>query len=388
MYSKVIAEDLQSRWSRIFEMLNGSGCDALFISSTANIIHSSSRVFSGYIVFIAGESAPRFFVKRPVGLEGDNVTYIRKPEDIVAQLPKKVESVMLELDITPYNEVERYKNMFVGAEVHNGSGLLRTARSIKSPYEISLIRKSAVQHAKCYDQVTALYKEGMSDIDLSIEVERLFRKEGSLGIFRVAGSSMEIFMGSIIAGGDNADSPSPYDFAMGGAGLDSSLPVGCDGTIINEGMSVMVDVGGNFTGYMTDMTRVFARGEISELAKKAHNVSLMILAEIEKVAKAGTAAADLYKLAIEIVEREGVADYFMGHRQKAGFIGHGIGIEINELPVLAPRSRDTLQEGMVFAIEPKFVIPGTGAVGVENSYLVTATGVEKLTLFEESIMNL
>ena len=84
----------------------------------------------------------------------------------------------------------------------------------------------------------------------------------------------------------------------------------------------------------------------------------------------------------------GLSDYFMGHRQKAGFIGHGVGIEINEAPVLAPRSRDILAEGMVFALEPKFVIPGTGALGIENTYVVTADGVEKLTIFEEELISL
>lgn len=81
-------------------------------------------------------------------------------------------------------------------------------------------------------------------------------------------------------------------------------------------------------------------------------------------------------------------EYFMGHRQKAGFIGHGVGIEVNELPVIAPRSRDVLQEGMVIALEPKFVLPEIGAVGVENTFLVTADGMEKLTTCTEDIVRL
>ena len=74
-----------------------------------------------------------------------------------------------------------------------------------------------------------------------------------------------------------------------------------------------------------------------------------------------------------------MADYFMGHRSHAGFVGHGIGIEVNEAPVLAPRSKDILQAGNVIAVEPKFVIPGVGAVGVENTYIVTDKGGECIT---------
>ena len=124
------------------------------------------------------------------------------------------------------------------------------------------MRLSGVKHAAVYNRVTHVYREGMSDDELSIELEAIARRLGSLGLFRIFGSSMEIFMGSVLAG-DNADEPSPYDFAMGGAGMNGSLPVGANGTILRPGMTVMVDLGGNFTGYMTDMTRVFVVRELT-----------------------------------------------------------------------------------------------------------------------------
>ena len=74
--------------------------------------------------------------------------------------------------------------------------------------------------------------------------------------------------------------------------------------------------------------------------------------------------------------------------KKAKFIGHGIGLEINEMPVLAPRMKQELEPGMVFALEPKIVLPGIGPVGIENSWVVTAEGVEKLTLCKEEIVEL
>lgn len=74
--------------------------------------------------------------------------------------------------------------------------------------------------------------------------------------------------------------------------------------------------------------------------------------------------------ALDMARQAGLEHYFMGHRQHAGFVGHGVGIEINELPVIAPRSRDILEAGNVIAIEPKFIIPGVGAVGIESTYVV------------------
>ena len=349
IHPSVLADEFSQRWERIRKSMLQQGADAMLVTDNVNLYYVSGRVFSGYC-YLPADREPLIFVRRPVVLDGDNIVYIFKP-----------------------------------ATIKNGTAVLRSVRSIKTPYEIGQIRRSGILHAEVYAKIPSLYKKGMTDLDLSVEIERESRLLGSLGIFRIFGQSMEIFMGSVIAG-DNADNPSPYDFAMGGAGLDDSLPVGCNGTMLEERMSVMVDLGGNFTGYMTDMTRTFAIGDLQELAYKAHETSIEIQRSIAEAARPGVPAKDLYNMAIEIAQEAGLGDYFMGHRQKAGFIGHGIGIEINESPVLAPRSRDILAEGMVFALEPKFVIPETGAVGIENTFAVSAVGIEKFTLCEDKIL--
>lgn len=170
--------------------------------------------------------------------------------------------------------------------------------------------------------------------------------------------------------------------------MDSSCPLGANGTVLKEGTAIMVDMAGNYTAYMTDMTRVFSVGKLTDLAYRAHQTSLKIQSEIENVARPGTSCAELYNIALQITESEGLESYFMGTKQQAKFVGHGIGIQINELPVLTPRSKELLEPNMVFALEPKYVIPGVGAVGIENSFLVTESGLEKITLFNEEIIEL
>lgn len=388
--SPALAKELKLRWNKIQQNMSDVHADGLLICDNVNLYYVSGRIFRGYC-YIPVKREPIFFVRRPLGLNGTQVVYIRKPEEIGEYLQKNgiafPDKLLLESDSISYSDYKRYETIFIPKEVLNGTALLRLCRSIKTPYEIDLIRRSGELHAKAYETIPSLYRKGMTDVEFSIELEHECRKLGSLGIFRIFGQSMEIFMGSVLAG-DNADIPSPYDFAMGGAGLDVSLPVGCNGTVLTEGMSLMVDMGGNFTGYMTDMTRTYAIGSVQELALKAHETSIAIHQAIAAKARPGVAAKDLYELAAEMANHAGLSDYFMGHRQKAGFIGHGVGIEINEAPVLAPRSRDILAEGMVFALEPKFVIPGTGALGIENTYVVTADGVEKLTIFEEELISL
>ena len=388
--SPALAKELKLRWDKIQQNMSDVHADGLLICDNVNLYYVSGRIFRGYC-YIPVKREPIFFVRRPLGLNGTQVVYIRKPKEIGEYLQKNgiafPDKLLLESDSISYSDYKRYETIFIPKEVLNGTALLRRCRSIKTPYEIDLIRRSGELHAKAYETIPSLYRKGMTDLEFSIELEHECRKLGSLGIFRIFGQSMEIFMGSVLAG-DNADIPSPYDFAMGGAGLDVSLPVGCNGTVLTEGMSLMVDMGGNFTGYMTDMTRTYAIGSVQELAMKAHETSIAIHQAIAAKSRPGVAAKDLYELAAEMANNAGLSDYFMGHRQKAGFIGHGVGIEINEAPVLAPRSRDILAEGMVFALEPKFVIPGTGALGIENTYAVTADGVEKLTVCKEELISL
>ena len=390
MYPSTFKSEIDLRRNKIADSLKSKGIDAILICDNANLFYTSSRVFSGF-TYITANGEELFFVRRPVGLKGDNTVYIRKVENIADELGKKgialPARLAVELDTTPYNEVKRFAAAFPGSEIVDGSAIMRAARAVKTDFEVEQLRKCGIRHTESYHRINKVYREGMSDIELQIEIERVLRLEGSLGQFRISGRSMEIFMGNLLVG-DNADCPTPYDFAMGGAGLSTSLPVGSNGTLIKRGNSVMVDMCGNFNGYMTDMTRTFRCGEISDLAKQAHQLSIDICNTLAANFHAGSRAADLYEKAMEMAVAAHLDDYFMGHTQKAGFVGHGVGIEVNEMPVLAPRSKDILQYNNVIAIEPKFVIPEVGAVGIENTYVVRETHLECLTNFPEQISEL
>ena len=390
MYPSTFKSEIDLRRNKIADSLKSKGIDAILICDNANLFYTSSRVFSGF-TYISADGEELFFVRRPVGLKGDCTVYIRKVENIAEELGKRGIAIparlAVELDTTPYNEVKRFAAAFPGSEIVDGSAIMRAARAVKTDFEVEQLRKCGIRHTESYHHINKVYREGMSDIELQIEIERILRLEGSLGQFRISGRSMEIFMGNLLVG-DNADCPTPYDFAMGGAGLSSSLPVGSNGTLIKRGNSVMVDMCGNFNGYMTDMTRTFRCGEVSDLAKQAHQLSIDICHTLATEFHAGSRAADLYEKAMEMAVAAHLDDYFMGHAQKAGFVGHGVGIEVNEMPVLAPRSKDILQYNNVIAIEPKFVIPEVGAVGIENTYVVRETHLECLTNFPEQISEL
>jgi Xaa-Pro aminopeptidase len=386
----MLLPELLNRRDKIRVLMAAHNIDAAIIACNVNLIYTYGSVISGYVYLPLNHPA-RIFVKRPNNIQGEFVHFIRKPEQIPDILLEEglpvPQKLMLEGDELAWSEFNRLASVFPNAEIVNGTSIIREARAVKTELEIEMFRRGGIAHTKTYGQIPSVYRAGMTDNEFSIEIERLMRLNGCLGIFRVFGQSMEIFMGSLLTG-DNALEPSPYDFALGGKGMDVSLPIGVNGTPLNPGQTVMVDYGGNFNGYMSDMSRVFSIGEIPNKALDAHQVCLDIQNAVIEATKPGVTGEELYNIGISIIKKTPYADNFMGAGQKAGFIGHGIGLQINEFPVLAPRQKQEFEPGMVFALEPKIVLPGVGPVGIENSWVVTEEGVEKLTNAPEEIINL
>ena len=382
--------ELELKWRRIQQAMRQEEADGCLLTMNMNLYYVSGQVFNGYF-YLPAEGRPYWFVKRLTVPETNQVHVIRKPEqipdffrDLNLAMPRKL---LLEADELSYNEYIRLQHVFRAEATGNASALIRHIRMIKTPWEIEQMRISARRHEAVYREIPACYRPGMRDVELQIEIEKRMRVHGSLGYFRAFGSNMDIFMGSLLAG-ENAGEPSPFDFALGGKGIHASGPLGANGTLLREGTTVMADMSGNYTAYQTDMTRVFSIGKLPDRAYRVHRVALEIQARMERTAKPGVSCAELYRDALAMAGQEGLKDCFMGTHLQAKFVGHGVGLEINELPVLTTRSKDILQPGMTFAFEPKFVLAGIGAVGIENTFLVTDSGVEKMTLLDENIIEL
>ena len=141
-----------------------------------------------------------------------------------------------------------------------------------------------------------------------------------------------------------------------------------------------------YQGYMADHTRIFSLGELSETLVEAHQAMLEVQSLIMDRARPGAKAGDLYELALEKTAELGYEDYFMGGGpDRVRFVGHGIGTEVDEYPFLARGQDLELEAGMTIALEPKLVIPDKGVVGIENTHVVTPTGLEQLTVYDDDI---
>lgn len=382
--------ELAKRQQRVQNIIIKLQADACIITSPVNQYWLCGFIFNGYLILYP-EGEVLLFIKRPIKVNHDRVIEIRKPEQMPSllrnhkyHLPKRL---LIEAEHLSFSSAQRIQAAMEMPILINISAELRKLRAVKSIYEQSQIRESAQIHKEVYQLIPSLYQKGMTDLELQIEIEREMRLHGSAGIFRSFGENMEIFMGSLLAG-DNAQAVSPFDFALGGNGMSPLLPLGANGTKLTSGMTIMVDMAGNYRPWMDDMSRTFSINQAPEIAHIAHNLSIKIAQAIEKSSKAGTSCADIYSLAEKMVQEKGFQPYFMGTQQQAKFIGHGVGLEINELPVITPRSKELLEEGMVIAVEPKFVLPSIGAVGIENTYIVHNDRLENITLCEEQIIPL
>jgi Xaa-Pro aminopeptidase len=384
-------QDLENKWSKLRKAMQRHDAEACLIAANVHLYYLTGTIFDGYF-YLAVDDEPLCFIRKESPVRNDmRHIVIRKPEEIPSLLKslgrKPPKQLMLEGDQITYNQYIRLQQAFNTSVTPNATTLLRCLRMIKTPWEIDQLRTSAATQARVQAIVPQCFHPDMTDIELQANIEQTARINGSIGIFRGFGNNMEIHMGSILAG-DNAAMTSPYDFALGGEGIHPAAPGGANGTRLTPGTAVMVDIGGAYTAYISDMTRTYAVGRLPEIAYRAHQISIDIQNAIVRTARPGTACADLYNTALAMAHDAGLGQYFMGTRSQAKFIGHGLGLEINEPPVLTPRSNEALQVNVAFALEPKFVLPGIGAVGIENTFLVTDNGIEKLTLFTENMIDL
>jgi Xaa-Pro dipeptidase len=196
----------------------------------------------------------------------------------------------------------------------------------------------------------------------------------------------ELFYAHVFSGADSAV-PAYMDTPLGGVGPSPAFGQGSSHKKIRRNEPIIVDFAGCLDGYMVDQTRVFAIGGISDRLKKAYEDMLLVQERMMTLADKRPTWGEVYEECLALATDQGYADSFMGNRgAQVSFIGHGIGIEIDEYPFLARGFKDmTLEPGMVFAFEPKVVFPGEGAVGIENTFHLSDQGLKMLTFSDQEL---
>jgi Xaa-Pro dipeptidase len=296
------------------------------------------------------------------------------------------ETLGMELDVVPAQTYLNFQNIFDQAHLCDVSDSIRRVRAVKSDYEIQRIRDAAEKSDQVAEYISSTIKEGMTEIELAGQIEAYARKLGHQGIVRMRLWGSELFYGHLMCGASGAV-PSYLASPTGGIGVGPAVAQGPGFGLIKAHEPILVDYVFAYQGYLSDHTRIFSIGELPDDLMQAHEAMLSIQDTIVREARPGIAAGSIYEMAVELAGEAGYSANFMGTgEQRIRFVGHGIGLELDEYPFLAAGQKMQLEAGMVIALEPKLVFPQRGVVGIENTHLVTPEGLQQLTVFDPNII--
>ena len=393
MYRLTPVEEIGARISALQERLVRDGVDAAFLVQNADLFYFTGSIQQGVLV-VPADGDPVYFVRRVFERARsesplERIVAIRSPKEIPAWFEKKgvsFGSVGFELDVMPVNTFRRFAELFPKARAVDLSEAVREIRSVKGPSEIEAMRGCGRSLSALLAGAAKEIRPGMTETELGGLLQGKAISGGHTTITRMRSWNQEVGLGCVISGPDGA-LPSYADFPTAGKGSSPFVPIGQGERRLQKNEPVIVDLMWAQDGYLVDMARTYVCGTLQDKMKMAHEMTVKVMRNIESAIRPGAVAGDLYEIGMEMASRSPFAGNFMGAPGfNVKFIGHGVGIETDEFPFIAKGSGTILAPGMTFALEPKFVFPGEGAVGLENSYLVTGTGFEKLTLMEEDVI--
>ncbi|WP_425059932.1 putative peptidase [Sporomusa carbonis] len=384
--------EIETRTYNFQKKLTDQGLDGAIIVLNSDMFYFTGTVQNSFLYIPAG-GEPVLMVKKSLrrGQEESplkNVVSLKSPKEIPGILAAfnytGFDKIGLELDVLPFNIYKTYKKIFPNTEFSDISPAIKEIRAVKSSYEIELIRNALGVIDKAFLAVPSFLHEGMLEIELAALFEAEMRKRGYSGGRKMRAFNQDFFFGNICTG-NSGFCPNFFDGPVGGLGVTVSHPQGAGWKRINRNEAIYIDYTCVIQGYTGDQTRIFCIGELNPRMVKAFEDAVLIESEILKVMKPGTPAEEPYLLAVKLAEEMGYKDNFMGYKEdKVKFIGHGIGLELDEWPILAKGFKTPIMPGMTFALEPKFVFP-EGAIGTENSFVMTENGPESLSITPEVI---
>ncbi len=372
--------------------------EACLISQNVGLYYFTGSMQTGYLI-VPADGEPTYYVRRSL-IRAKRESKVRTEEldsfrNFGKQLSKDYPTIFAASDRTPFIGADldvmpaqlylRLVEAVPHAQWRDASALLREVRSVKSTYEIERITRSAEVAAEALEAGLASLQEGMTELELIAVIEKSMRSQGHIGLMRMRGYNQEIMTG-VVSAGDAAAEPTYFDGPAGGRGLSPAAPQSISLRPIGRNEPILIDIGCCVDGYVIDQTRTAVIGELPTELQTAYDCAEAIMRSIEKLLRPGAMPEQLYAHAMEMANVAGLSAHFMGFgRDQVKFLGHGIGLEIDEWPVLAKGFNEPLEQGMILAIEPKFTFPGLGVVGVENTYLITEKGCRVLTLSPERI---
>ena len=309
-----------------------------------------------------------------------NIRRMRSYRDIAEEMRIFPSTVYIETEQVPVAQLQRIQKHLPFRNVKAVDEHIGAVRAKKSPYELALMERAGEIHRHVLeDLVPGMLTEGIDEVTFTCDLYSVMVKEGHQGIIRF-GMFNEMLLGQI-GFGTSSISPTCVDTPGGISGTHPSVPLmGCRNRLLKKGDLVVIDIGCGYNGYQTDKTVSYMFGKpLPDAAIQEHFRCVEIQDTMASMLKPGAIPSEIYRTIMAGLEPAFLPNFMGFGDHRVNFLGHGIGLWIDETPVIAVGFDEPLEEGMVFALEPKKGIPDIGLVGIENTFVVTPQGGRSLT---------
>ncbi len=301
--------------------------------------------------------------------------------DAAPVVPRARAIIHVDTELVPVALLARFRKHFPCEEIGSLDRQLARPRAVKSPYELAIMERAGAVHRRILEEgVPSLLRQGMSEAEFGCELFSLMVREGHQGIVRFGMFGVDIAVAQL-GFGENSIHPTSFDGPGGCLGIGPAAPVlGSRDRKLREGDLVFVDIGIAVDGYHTDKTMVYMFGKpLPDEVIATHKRCVEVLQRLASLIRPGAIPSDVYTTVIDGLDSD-FLDNFMGFGdRRVNFLGHGVGLQIDELPVIAAGFDEPLAESMVLALEPKKGIAGVGMVGIEDTFIITPQGGRSIT---------
>jgi len=289
--------------------------------------------------------------------------------------------VHVDTELVPVALLGRFRKYFPCKEIASLDRPLARVRAVKTPYELGILKLAGALHRRIMEEgVPMLLREGVSEAEFGSDLFSLMVRAGHQGTVRFGMFGVDIAVGQL-GFGVNSIYPTSFDGPGGCLGIGPAATVlGSRDRRLQTGDLVFVDVGFAMDGYHTDKTMVYMFGRsLPDEAILIHGQCVEIQRELARLIRPGAIPSQIYSGVLGGLDAEFLQDFMGFGDRRSNFLGHGVGLQIDDLPVLAEGFDEPLAENMVLALEPKKGIPGVGMVGVEDTFVVTPDGGRSIT---------
>lgn len=383
----VAQNELMSRLHTLQQHLKAQEIDLAVLNVNSDLYYYSGSVEPLYLI-VPADGQPLLMARKAIQRIRDEVSHIKlEPfvgtKDLVRITTEYgysgARKIGMTLDATAYATVQRWRQLFNEAELVDLSWDIRVLRMVKSEAEIAIQAKAGAIMAGVPDLVKTSFKPGMTELQLSAILENYFRLRHHGVVVRCRREEIQMGFG-VCSSGVNTLAGAKFDGICAGVGISTAVPYGANEDLIQRGVPILLDYAFNLEGYHMDQTRMFSWGEPVPEVRRAYEAMLQVEERIMALLKPGRLWTEIYDEALKLAVELGYEKEFMGlGTEKVRFVGHGIGLELDEPPFLAPKNDYPLKAGMVIAVEPKVALPEIGVVGIEDTLVVRDGQPELLT---------